>query len=174
MMTPPAFRENPRSLGWCDRIAPARLRDMTNSTAPTPTALVLPDGEGEQITVRGTTILVKTATPRVTVTDHTVPGGFPGPPLHVHPGFDEVFVVLDGTLTVRVGDEVHEVGAGGTAYVAGDVPHTFANPTAECLRFMAVITPGGFEEYFRAMAAGDDDAVAAASQRFGYAPVPSD
>lgn len=35
------------------------------------------------------------------------------------------------------------------------------------------MTPGGFEEYFRAMAAGDEAAVAAVSERVGYAPVPA-
>lgn len=124
----------------------------------------------EQLEVRGTQITVRVSSPRVSVTDHTAPPGFPGPPLHVHPGFDEVFVVLDGTLTLRVDDEVHEVGADGTAFVEGAVPHTFANASAEPVRFMAVMAPGGFEDYFRAMATGDDERVAAVSERFGYAP----
>jgi mannose-6-phosphate isomerase-like protein (cupin superfamily) len=132
------------------------------------------DGEGERIIARGVTVLVKAATPRVTITDHSVPAGFPGPPLHVHPGFDEVFVVLEGTLTVRVRDAVQELGPGSTAYGPGAVPHTFANPSGEPLRFMVAITPGGFEAYFRALAAGDEAGVAAASDRFGYAPSPAE
>jgi quercetin dioxygenase-like cupin family protein len=154
--------ENPRSLGWCDRPGPGTLPAMTTITG------------SETITVRGTTIVVRTATPRVTVTDHTIPAGFPGPPLHVHPGFDEVFIVLEGTVTLRAGDDVQEAGPGGTLHVAGETPHTFANQSAAPARFLVAITPGGFEEYFRAMAAGDDARVAAVSERFGYAPVPSD
>jgi mannose-6-phosphate isomerase-like protein (cupin superfamily) len=127
----------------------------------------------EIIEVRGTRIAIRVASPRVTVTDHEVPGGFPGPPLHVHPGFDEVFVVLSGLLVVRVGDAVHEVGPGSTAYVDGSTPHTFANPAAEPVRFLVAMAPGGFEDYFRATAAGDDEAAAAAGARFGYAPVPA-
>jgi mannose-6-phosphate isomerase-like protein (cupin superfamily) len=134
---------------------------------------VHPDGDGEQIVVRGTRIVIKVATPRVTVTDHEVPAGFPGPPLHVHPAFDEVFIVLAGTLAVRVADEVHEIGPGGTAHVPGSTPHTFANPSAAPLRFMVAMAPGGFEHYFRAAAAGDEEAVADASARYGYAPVPA-
>jgi mannose-6-phosphate isomerase-like protein (cupin superfamily) len=125
----------------------------------------------EQIEVRGTRIVIRVASPRVTVTDHSVPGGFPGPPLHVHPGFDEVFVVVQGSLSVRVGDEVLEVGPGETAYVAGSTPHTFANASDDPVRFMVVIAPGGFEEYFRAMAAGNEEEAAAAGARFGYRPV---
>jgi len=127
----------------------------------------------EEITARGTRILVRAASKRVTITDHTVPAGFPGPPLHVHPGFDEVFILLEGTLTVRANEDVREIGPGETAYVEGAVPHTFANATAEPVRFMVAIAPGGFEEYFRALAAGDDERVAAVSERFGYAPVPA-
>jgi mannose-6-phosphate isomerase-like protein (cupin superfamily) len=127
----------------------------------------------ETLEVRGTRITIRVASPRVSITDHEVPAGFPGPPLHVHPGFDEVFVVLAGTLTVRVGSDVREVGPGETAYADGHTPHTFANPSSEQVRFMVAIAPGGFEDYFRAMAAGDEEAAAAASARAGYAPVPA-
>jgi hypothetical protein len=68
---------------------------------------------------------------------------------------------------------VHEVEAGGTAYADGSTPHTFANPSAEPVRFMVAIAPGGFEDYFRAMAAGDEEAAAAAGARAGYEPVPA-
>ena len=133
---------------------------------------VLADGEGEVMRARGTTVIVRAASRRLTVTDHTVPGGFPGPPLHVHPGFDELFLVLEGTLSMRVDGQVHEVGAGGSAYVPGATPHTFANATDEPVRFLVSIAPGGFEDYFRAMAAGDPEAAEAAGARFGYAPWP--
>jgi hypothetical protein len=33
------------------------------------------------------------------------------------------------------------------------------------------MAPGGFEDYFRAMAAEDDERIAAVSERFGYRPV---
>jgi mannose-6-phosphate isomerase-like protein (cupin superfamily) len=124
----------------------------------------------EQLEVRGTTIGIRVSSERISLTDHTAPAGFPGPPLHVHPGFDEVFVVLDGTLSVRVDGDVSEVGAGETAFVEGAVPHTFANESADPVRFLAAISPGGFEGYFRALAAGDDQAVGEVSERFGYRP----
>lgn len=130
------------------------------------------DGDGEELRARGTRVLVKAASSRLTVTDHTVPAGFPGPPLHVHPGFDETFIVLEGTLTMRVGERVEEVEPGGTVYVAGATPHTFANAAEAPARFMVAMSPGGFEEYFRAMAAGDEEAALAAGARLGYQPYP--
>jgi mannose-6-phosphate isomerase-like protein (cupin superfamily) len=144
---------------------------MTDTTLPTPDApLVLPAGAGELIAIGGAEVVVKAAAPRVTFADYTAPAGFPGPPLHVHPAFDEVFYVLDGTLTVRLRDAVHEVAAGGTAFVPGAVPHTFANEAASPLRFLAVCAPGGFERYFRALAADDAEALAAITASVGYAP----
>jgi mannose-6-phosphate isomerase-like protein (cupin superfamily) len=126
--------------------------------------------EIERIEVRGTTVGVRVATPSLTVTEHTVPAGFPGPPLHVHPVFDEVFVVLEGTLSMCVRDDVHEVGPGDSLHVSGSVPHTFANESGAPVTFLAVMSPGGFEHYFRALAAGDEAALAEVCERFGYAP----
>ena len=141
---------------------------MPYTTAPD--ALVLHPGQGEVIEVLGNRLVIKAAAPRVTLVDYTAPPGFAGPPLHVHTGFDEVFVVLEGTLTTRVGDETHEVGPGGTVFVAGDTPHTFTNATGDPLRVLVICAPGGFEDYFRGLAAGDEDAAARAAARAGYAP----
>jgi hypothetical protein len=55
--------------------------------------------------------------------------------------------------------------------VPGTVPHTFANTEAEPVRFLLLCAPGGFEDYFRAVAAGDEAAMAEVEQRVGYAPV---
>ncbi len=108
--------------------------------------------------------------PRVTVFDYTGPPFFGGPPLHVHPGFDEVYAVLEGTLTVHLRDEIRELEPGGSASIEGAVPHTFSNRTAAPVRFLSICAPGGFEQYFRSLADGKaDEAVAEAHERFGYA-----
>jgi mannose-6-phosphate isomerase-like protein (cupin superfamily) len=150
---------------------PRQSGPMT-SHLTTPTPLVLAPDEGEEINVRGVRILLKAVAPRVTVADYTAPPGFPGPPLHIHTEFDEVFLVLSGTLTMRVGEDVHEIEPGGTAFVAGSTPHTFANAGGDPLRFVAICAPGGFEDYFRALEAGDEDGVTAAAERAGYAAPP--
>jgi len=38
--------------------------------------------------------------------------GFPGPPPHIHEHVHDMFTVLDGALTVRVGDEELQAGPG--------------------------------------------------------------
>lgn len=45
-------------------------------------------------------------------------------PLHKHPE-DEAWYLLEGMLTVRVGEDVHEVSTGGAVIVPGGTPHTF-------------------------------------------------
>jgi quercetin dioxygenase-like cupin family protein len=130
---------------------------------------------GEHLAVFGNTIDIKVSASEsggeLMAAEYAVVPGFPGPPLHVH-DFDEWFYVLEGALTVRAGDGVHELSAGGAAYVPGDVPHTFANLSEEPTRFLVLGLPGGFEAYFRALAGGADaETVAAVSVEYGYRPL---
>jgi mannose-6-phosphate isomerase-like protein (cupin superfamily) len=132
---------------------------------------ILEATDGELIEVAGNRIRIITATADQLVCDYSAAPNFPGPPLHVHPGFEETYLVLEGRLQVTVGDERRELKPGAAAYVSGTVPHTFANPTGERTRFLSVCTPGGFEHFFRAMAAGDRAMIKAVSERFGYQAV---
>ena len=109
----------------------------------------------------------------VALLDYRMPGHYQGPPAHVHPGFDEIFCVIEGTLTVRHGDEVKAAESGGTLVVPGPVPHTFANLAAAPARVMLAIMPAGFESYFDQIAAllasgpPDPDAMKALAARYG-------
>ena len=47
-----------------------------------------------------------------------------GAPLHTHED-DELIVILDGALRVRIGDDSHDVGADHTIVVPPGVPHGF-------------------------------------------------
>ena len=124
--------------------------------------------EGEVIEARGNRIVIKSASASQLVCDYTAPPRFPGPPLHLHPGFDESFLVLGGELKVTVREQVIELVSGASAYVSGSAPHTFANPSSEPVRFILVCSPGGWEHFFRAVAAGDGATIAAICERFGY------
>lgn len=142
------------------------------NTVQTDHAVLAADG-GELIEVAGNRITIKVASASQLVCDYVAAPHFAGPPLHVHPGFDESYLVLEGRLEVIVGDERVELAPGALAYVNGSVPHTFRNPTGEHARFLSICSPGGFEHFFRALAAGDQEAIAAASDRFGYKAVES-
>jgi mannose-6-phosphate isomerase-like protein (cupin superfamily) len=79
----------------------------------------------------------------------TIEPGFPGPPPHRHERLHDMFYVLDGVLTVRVGEETSEIGAGTFVCVPPGVTHTFSNPSATPVRFLNFNTPAGWENYMR-------------------------
>jgi mannose-6-phosphate isomerase-like protein (cupin superfamily) len=132
---------------------------------------LLARGEGEVIEVAGNRIRIMVASASHLVCDYSAAPGFPGPPLHVHPRFDESYLGLEGRLEVVIAGQPSELTPGAVAFVRGSVPHTFRNPHPERARFLSICSPGGFEHYFRAVAAGDRETIAAVSERFGYATV---
>lgn len=71
-----------------------------------------------------------------------------GPPAHVHDGHDETFLVLAGRLRFRLGDDHHDVAAGGTVYAPRGLAHGFANIADEPALYLAVVSPSGYEDYF--------------------------
>jgi quercetin dioxygenase-like cupin family protein len=81
--------------------------------------------------------------------EETLSPDFDGPPLHVHPAFDELFFVLEGELTFQVGDELTTVAAGDWLLAPRGIPHTFANHSRRPARALIAVTPAGFERLFR-------------------------
>jgi mannose-6-phosphate isomerase-like protein (cupin superfamily) len=59
-------------------------------------------------------------------------------PLHAHPE-DEAWYVLEGTLAVRAGEDVHQISAGGAVIVPGGTAHTFWNPRPDPVRYVLVM-----------------------------------
>lgn len=73
-----------------------------------------------------------------------------GPPLHVHSTFEDSFFVLDGVLTLQIGDDVIELEAGDFATAPPGVPHSLTNAHRDQSVCSAVnlLTPGvGFDRY---------------------------
>lgn len=48
-----------------------------------------------------------------------------GAPLHAHKDVDEIFIVLEGTLDLRLGEERRRVEANHTIAIPAGVPHAF-------------------------------------------------
>jgi quercetin dioxygenase-like cupin family protein len=128
-----------------------RMTTQTNTTSSTDGYRLAP-GEGERIWIVGDTMTLK-ATGAATggnlalLENLTAPGG--GPPPHVHTHEDEFFFVLDGTFEVRIGDELHTLGAGGFAYVPRGTVHNFRNTAETASRILIGFTPAGMEGFFR-------------------------
>jgi quercetin dioxygenase-like cupin family protein len=131
--------------------------DEANAPAPTGSDAVLHlPGQGEHHGV-GTSETVIKATGEDTggtffLSESTIAAGFPGPPLHRHERLHDMFYVLEGVLTMRVGESTHELGPGSFACVPPGVAHTFSNPSAQPVRFLNFNTPAGWEKYMRDLA----------------------
>jgi quercetin dioxygenase-like cupin family protein len=82
-----------------------------------------------------------------TVIDDTIPPGG-GPPLHIHHAHDEVFYLLEGELTFRIGDQTTRAPAGTVVFVPRGTAHAFQTVRGEPARFLVVIAPGGYEGFF--------------------------
>lgn len=80
-----------------------------------------------------------------TLLEVTAPAGLSAP-LHVHHNEDEGFYVLEGSITVHIGDEVAELAAGQHAFGPRGTPHCF-DVGPHGARMMWVLTPGGFESF---------------------------
>ena len=83
--------------------------------------------------------------------------GREGADLHVHRRHTDIFYVLEGELTVRVGleDELVAVGPGLFVHVPPMVVHGFANRSAADLRYLNFHAPGlGFADYLRGLVEG--------------------
>jgi hypothetical protein len=61
-------------------------------------------------------------------------------PLHLHHRDDEAWYVLQGTLCVRVGEEIVEARAGSAVLAPRGTPHTYWNPGPGAARYLLVMT----------------------------------
>ena len=75
-----------------------------------------------------------------------------GPPLHVHPKQDEIFFIIEGDYTFKVGDELHKISKGDTIFLPRNVPHTFAQTSEKGKMFFMFQPSGKMEDYFRKLA----------------------
>jgi mannose-6-phosphate isomerase-like protein (cupin superfamily) len=102
--------------------------------------------------------------------EHDLPGRQLGSPIHSHEREDECSFVLSGRLSVQIGDQVLEAGPRELVVKPRGIPHVFWNSGTEPVRFLELISPGGFEEYFFEMAAPfnarDLAAMAAVRERY--------
>ena len=71
-----------------------------------------------------------------------------GPPPHIHHREDETFYVLEGEFSFLHGDITFTATAGSFVYIPKGTLHTFKNIGTSQGRFLAIITPAGFEKFF--------------------------
>lgn len=94
-------------------------------------------------------------------------------PLHVHKNEDELWYVLEGEHVIQVGDDEFRVGPGDIAFGPRGVPHAQRRVVPRTGRFLVIISPAGFEGFFRELAAAEGsgssmpEAYERASRKYG-------
>lgn len=80
-------------------------------------------------------------------------GYLEGPPLHIHLVQHQTFHVLEGELTVQVGDELINAKAGDFLFIPKGVVHTYVNLKQERARAVGNLAPGGFDDFVAELSA---------------------
>lgn len=105
---------------------------------------------------------------RFSVVHHPIAPRALAAPLHYHHDEDEYSFVLKGTLGALLGDDVVEAGPGTWVHKPRGQWHTFWNAGDTPVEIIEVISPGGFENFFREVsrAWGDVEAFARISEKY--------
>jgi mannose-6-phosphate isomerase-like protein (cupin superfamily) len=94
-------------------------------------------------------------------------------PLHRHTREDEYSYVLQGRMGALLGDDVVEAGPGDLVYKPRNQWHTFWNASDEPCRILEIISPAGFERFFRELVdmggvvQAGEEALAQLNERYG-------
>jgi quercetin dioxygenase-like cupin family protein len=123
---------------------------------PPSEARVLRAGEGRRLELGDSSAVIKggagDALGSFALMEDDLAPGFPGPVLHTHERMTDSFYVLDGELTVQVGEDRTAVPAGGYALVPPGNAHTFAGAESSRVRALNVMAPAGLERYLEEVA----------------------
>jgi quercetin dioxygenase-like cupin family protein len=112
------------------------------------------EGEAVNLLALGVRFMIdgETTGGRFSLVEHPMPPRSLGAPVHTHKHEDEYSYVLEGRVGVQLGDEVIEAGPGELVFKPRGVPHAFWNAGDEPARLLEIISPAGFENYFRELA----------------------
>lgn len=99
-------------------------------------------GEGRPITAEGFCMGIVTLDPH---------GG--QVPWHSHPN-EEVYLVLEGSLELALGEELGEVRSGQTVHIPSNTFHQLTNRGSEPARFIYVYSPAGDVDHWKQELAG--------------------
>jgi mannose-6-phosphate isomerase-like protein (cupin superfamily) len=120
---------------------------MTPTMTTTPAGTRSPTSLGEPRWFFGGLVQVRAGADdtggRYTLVDVRMPA-HAASPLHVHHREDEGFFVLEGSVTVHVGDRSATLAAGDHAFGPREIPHRF-EVGPDGAHMLWVLTPGGFE-----------------------------
>jgi len=113
---------------------------------------VIARDQGERVSLGGADVVYK-------ISQETTGGAFsicettadPGRliPPHLHDSEDEFSYVIEGRIGVLIGDQEYLAEAGSWVIKPRGIPHTYWNPGPKPTRLIEIISPPGFEGFFR-------------------------
>ncbi len=113
------------------------------------------------------------ASQRFSLVEHPMSPRALAAPLHRHTREDEYSYVLEGRMGALLGEEVVEAGPGDLVFKPRNQWHTFWNAGDEPCRILEIISPAGFEHFFRELhdlggaLKADPEALAELNERHG-------
>ena len=135
-----------------DQVAKEALLNAEEADAPSRTFAHEP-AQGEAWWWVGVLATIKATAEQTggqyTLVEILAPEGYPGV-LHVHHHEDEGFYILEGELTLHVGDQTLKAHPGSFLFGPKDVPHAFTVDSGPA-RLLFVLSPAGFEDLIREM-----------------------
>lgn len=143
---------------------------MSQQTIQRPT--IVPPDQGETFDFGGLGVEWKidaaASEGRFSVVHHPIAPRALAAPLHYHHNEDEYSYVLKGTLGALLGEDVVTAGPGTWVHKPRGQWHTFWNAGDTPVEIIEVISPGGFEDYFREVAEawGDVEAFGRISEKY--------
>src|SRR6476619_7227403 len=114
------------------------------------------------------------AAERFSLVEHPMSARARAAPLHLHTLEDEYSFVLEGRMGALLGDDVVEAGPGELVFKPRNQWHTFWNAGDEPCRILEIISPAGFEQFFRELSdmggaiKADPDELVALGARYGH------
>ncbi len=117
--------------------------------------VVLPN-EGKSVHFGGTGAIYKLLGEQTNGTmalvEHTVAPSTLAAPPHTHRDEDEISFVLEGDLTIQVGEQLIQASVGTLVVKPRGIQHCFWNAGSAPARLLEIITPTGLEQYFEELA----------------------
>ncbi len=121
-------------------------------------SIILMPGAGRQISLpdRGAVATLKAVGDdtggRLSIVESEPAPGAPGLVMHRHHRSDEALYVLEGTVTVRVGDQLVDAPSGSFVFIPRGTAHMFWNPGPGAGRVLVIFAPAGVERFLEATA----------------------
>ncbi len=131
-------------------------------------SIVLGPGEGKTVSAMSNEITYKAVSEETggayALIEYKVGPEFAGNPRSIQRNRETALYVLEGELTVQVGDQIVKAPAGAFIQVPRGTVFAFSKEGPKPARFLALYSPGGFEKYF--------EELPAVIEKHGYPPPP--